>query len=69
MTNDVGGYTMMKSHAVLGSSRGLAAIIQVGTTVGFLDERHEVIDLAPIVPASNSGYVWRRVFQRRTGKQ
>lgn len=64
-----GGVSMMKSHAILGGSpRGLAAIIQVGSTVGFLDDRQEVIDLAPIVPAVNAGYVWRRVFHRRTGR-
>jgi hypothetical protein len=55
---------MMKSTAMLnGSSVGLAAIIQVDTTVNFLSSRQEVIDLAPVT--SGGAYVWRRVFQRR----
>ena len=53
----------MKSHQLLrGSGAGLAAIIQVDTTVSFLLDRQEVIDLTPILPSSNAGYVWRRVF-------
>jgi hypothetical protein len=55
----------MKSHALLrGSGTGLAAIIQVDTTVSFLLDRQQVIDLAPILPSSNTGYVWKRVFLR-----
>lgn len=55
----------MKSHAILrGSSPGLAAIIQIDTTVSFLLDRQQVINLTPIVPASKTGYVWRRVFLR-----
>ena len=56
----------MKSHVVLsGSSAGLAAVMQLDTTVGFLKDREESIDLAPIVPVSNLGYVWRKVFLSR----
>jgi hypothetical protein len=58
----------MKTHAMLnGSSAGLAAIIDVDTTVGFLSDRQRVINLSPIMPQVNAGYVWRRVFQRRKG--
>ena len=58
----------MKSHPLLrGSGAGLAAVIHVGATVGFLTERQQVIDLSPIVPASNAGYVWKRVFLRGKG--
>lgn len=39
--------------------------IQPDTTVNFLSDRQQVIDLSPILPASNAGYVWSRVFQRR----
>ena len=56
----------MKTHAVLsGSSTGLAAIMHLDTTVGFLQDREETVDLAPIYRAADSGYVWRRVFHRR----
>ena len=54
---------MMKSTSMLnGSAAGLAAVINVDTTVNFLSHRSQVIDLEPV----NSGaYVWRRVFSRR----
>ena len=56
----------MKSQVALsGSSAGLAAVMRLDTTVGFLQAREETIDLAPIVPIGNSGYVWRRIFHRR----
>jgi hypothetical protein len=56
----------MKSHVLLsGSPAGLAAAIQLDTTVGFLSDREEKIDLAPLVPVSKSGYVWRTIFNRR----
>ena len=55
----------MKSHQLLrGSSEGLAAVLQVDTTIGFLMDRQQGIDLAPAGPA-NSGYVWKRVFLRK----
>ncbi|MBI3552981.1 MAG: hypothetical protein HY077_10740 [Elusimicrobia bacterium] len=58
---------MMKSNAMLrGSSAGLAAVIQVDTTVGFLLDRQQAVDLAPI-GSSPSGYVWRRVFLQGKG--
>ena len=58
---------MMKSNAMLrGSSSGLAAIIQVGTTVGFLTDRQETVNLSPLGPAT-AGYVWRRVFLQGKG--
>ena len=58
---------MMKSHSLLrGSGAGVAAIIQVDTTVSFLLDRQEVINLSPM-PASNAGYVWKRVFLRGNG--
>ena len=58
----------MRSQAMLkGSSAGLAAIIHVDTTISFLSDRQQVINLAPILPASNSGYVWKRVFLRGRG--
>jgi hypothetical protein len=56
----------MKSHTALsGSSSGLAAITRLDTTVGFLLNRQEIIDLEPHVGLGSPGYVWRRVFQRR----
>ena len=56
----------MKSPAALsGSSVGLAAVMRLDSAVGFLQDREETIDLAPIVPIGNSGYIWRRVFHRR----
>ena len=56
----------MKSHQLLrGSGSGLAAVLQVDTTIGFLMDRQQVIDLAPAGPAANSGYVWKRVFLRK----
>lgn len=58
----------MKSHAMLrGSGPGLAAIIQVDTTVSFLLDRQQVINLAPMAPAAKTGYVWRRVFLKGKG--
>lgn len=60
----------MRSHAMLkGSAAALAAIIQVDTTVSFLSDRQQVINLRPIVPASNTGYVWKRVFLRKGGRR
>ncbi len=57
----------MKTHVLLnGSSAGLAAIIQVDTTVSFLTDRQQVIDLSQVSEASGAGYVWRRVFARRS---
>ena len=56
----------MKSHVVLsGSSVGLAAVMHLDTTVGFLQDREETIALSPMLPVSNLGYVWRKVFNRR----
>jgi len=56
----------MKSQVALsGSSVGLAAVLRLDTTVGFLQDREETIDLAPIVPAGNTGYIWRKIFNRR----
>ena len=54
---------MMKSNALLrGSGAGLAAIIKVDTQVGFLTDRKEAIDLSPVAPSQNGGYVWKRIF-------
>jgi len=58
----------MKSHAMLnGSSVGLAAMIQVDSTVSFLLDRQQGINLVPIYPATSTGYVWKRVFLRGKG--
>lgn len=58
----------MKSHVILnGSSAGLAAMIQVDSTVSFLLDRQQGINLVPMYPASNTGYVWKRVFLRGKG--
>jgi hypothetical protein len=57
----------MKSPVALsGSSVGLAAVMRLDTTVGFLQDREETIDLAPIVPVGNCGYIWRKIFHRRS---
>ncbi|MDD5628586.1 MAG: hypothetical protein PHU21_05950 [Elusimicrobia bacterium] len=56
----------MKSPVALsGSSVGLAAMMRLDSAVGFLQDREETIDLAPIVPIGKSGYIWRTVFHRR----
>lgn len=52
----------MKSHSMLrGSSAGLAAVIQVDTTVGFLVDRQQAVGLS-LLGSAPSAYVWRRVF-------
>jgi hypothetical protein len=56
----------MKNHNLVnGSSAGLAALIQVDTTVSFLSERQQGINLVPLMPMETGGYVWKRVFLRR----
>jgi hypothetical protein len=64
----------MKANAMLrGSSAGLLssqgpnAVIRVDTTVSFLADRQQTIDVAPLGQASNLGYVWKRIFSRRGG--
>lgn len=55
---------MMKNQAMLrGSGAGLAAIIKVDTTVGFLSDRKQVISLSPS-DTHPSTYIWRRIFLR-----
>lgn len=57
---------MMKNGSLVkGSSAGLAAVIHVDTTVGFLADRQQVIDLAPLAPEKSQGYVWKRVFLKK----
>ena len=41
-----------------------AGLIHVDTTVGFLAQRQQFIDLCPSKASEPSGYVWRRVFLR-----
>ena len=53
---------MMKNHA-------MDAIIRVDTTVGFLSDREQVIDLSPSRPSEPSGYVWKRVFLRAKSRR
>ncbi|MBI4375927.1 MAG: hypothetical protein HY549_05695 [Elusimicrobia bacterium] len=54
----------MKIHGLLrGSSSGLASIIQLDTTIGFLVDRRQVIDVSPMA-SSKAGYIWKRVFLR-----
>ena len=58
---------MIKYHGMLrGSGAGLAAVIQMDASARFLLDRQEVVDLTPVVPASKTAYVWRRLFL--TGK-
>lgn len=59
----------MKANAMLrGSTAGLSAVIRVDTTVSFLADRQQTIDVAPLRQASNNlGYVWKRIFSRRGG--
>ena len=53
----------MKNHGMVnGSSAGLAAVIQAENAASFLLDRQQAIDLVPIHPAANGGYVWKRVF-------
>lgn len=57
---------MMKNGGLLkGSSAGLAAVIHLDTTVGFLADRQQVIDLTPLKPENREGYVWKQVFLRK----
>ena len=59
---------MMKDTGMLrGSTSALAAVIHMDATVGFLGDRSEVVDLAPIFPASKAGYIWKRVFLKGKG--
>ena len=58
---------MIKSQVMVrGSSAGLAAVIQMGTTASFLNDRREAVSLAPVGPTS-AGYVWRRIFLKGKG--
>ena len=53
----------MKNHVFVGgSSAALAALAKLDTTVGFLAERQEALDLAPAGRRAGAAYVWRRVF-------
>ena len=57
---------MMNKTMLRGSGAGLAAIIKVDTTIGFLTQRKEGIDLSPS-PAKEPAYVWKRVFLKGKG--
>ena len=58
----------MKTHAAInGSSEGLAFMIQADAASIFLSERRNGINLVPIYPAAQAGYVWKRVFLRSRG--
>ena len=46
---------------------GVAGLV-LGNRVNFLTERQQFTNLAPLEPAANLGYVWRRVFSRRAAK-
>lgn len=39
--------------------------LKVDTTVGFLQDRQQVVNLSPLAHESSLGYVWRRVFLRK----
>jgi hypothetical protein len=55
---------MMKNQSMLrGSGAGLAAIIKVDTTVGFLENRKQFVSLSPS-ETHPSTYIWRRIFLR-----
>ncbi len=58
----------MKSNVMVrGSGAGLAAVIQIDTTIGFLADRQQVIDLTRVSPAASASFVWKRVFLRGKG--
>ena len=57
----------MKNVFAGGSSAAMAALAKLNTTVGFLTERQEAMDLSPAGRRAGSAYVWRRVFLK--GKQ
>ncbi len=60
----------MKNHDMInGSSEGLAFMIQMDASASFLSERQRGINLVPIYPASQAGYVWKRVFLRSRGQR
>ena len=52
----------MKTSFVNGSSAALAAMAALDTTVSFLVDRRQAVDLAPAGARFGSAYVWRRVF-------
>jgi len=60
----------MKNHSFAGgSSAALAALAQLDTTVSFLVDRRETVDLTPAGRHSVSAYVWRRVFLKGRGRK
>jgi hypothetical protein len=52
----------MKTDFVGGSSAATAMMTKLDTTVAFLVDRQQAVDLAPTGRQARSGYVWRRVF-------
>lgn len=52
----------MKTDFVGGSSVGTAMLAKLDTTVAFLVDRKQAVDLAPAGRQAGSAYVWRRVF-------
>lgn len=53
---------MKNKASVGGCSAAMAALSQLDTTVAFLDDRREGVDLTPTGRRTGSAYVWRRVF-------
>lgn len=54
---------MIKNQAVLTGVHEAATLVNV--TLGILLMRQNVIHLKPLEAASNSGYIWKRVFLKR----
>jgi len=52
----------MKNGFVIGSHAAASVTAKLDTTVAFLLDRREGLDLAPAGRREGSAYVWRRVF-------
>jgi len=52
----------MKTDFVVGSSAATAVLAKLDTTVAFLVDRKQAVDLAPAGRRAGSAYVWRRIF-------
>ena len=60
----------MKNHVLTGvSNAAVAAMAKLDTTVAFLLDRREGLDLAPAGRHAGSAFVWRRVFLKERGRK
>ena len=60
----------MKNQAFEGvSNAAVSAMMKLDTTVSFLLDRKEGVDLAPTGRQAGSAFVWRRVFLKGRGRR